>query len=125
MDYLLDTHAFLWWISGDAELPAFSRQLIAEGTSQVYLSMVTPWEVAIKISVRKLPDPGLLQQFLLRGNFVALPIEFRHIEKFKTLSLHHRDPFDRMLIAQALADDLTIISNETIFDVYGVKRVWN
>jgi PIN domain nuclease of toxin-antitoxin system len=125
MKYLLDTHSFLWWASGNLALPIPTRQIISERTSQSCISTVTVWEISIKVSIGKLPDPGLIEPLIARGRFNNLPIEFRHTELFKTLPLHHRDPFDRMLIAQALADDLTIISNETIFDAYGVKRVWD
>jgi PIN domain nuclease of toxin-antitoxin system len=88
------------------------------------LSIVTPWEIAIKVSIGKLPDPGSIPSLIERGDLGVLPVDLEHVARVKSLPLHHRDPFDRMLIAQALAEKLTLVSNEAVFDRYGVKRVW-
>ena len=124
IEYLLDTHAFLWWIHGDSQLPVGCRKLIESPVTVKYVSMVTAWEIAIKISIGKLTDPGNVEALLNEGGLIPLEISFNHIERSKSLPLHHRDPFDRMLIAQALAEKMTLISNEMVFDRYGVKRVW-
>ena len=123
--YLLDTHAFLWWVSIKNALPHETRTIIIKPDSEIFVSFVTGWEIAIKVSVGKLNDPGTIQSLVKRAGFDSLSIDFDHVEIYKALPLHHRDPFDRMLIAQALAENLTLISNETIFDAYGVKRLWD
>jgi PIN domain nuclease of toxin-antitoxin system len=124
MIYLLDTHALIWWLEKDENLSLKAHELIDTGVNNTLVSFVTPWEMAIKAGIGKLHDVGPFQKISDKHSLSLLPINLAHIEKVKTLPHHHRDPFDRMLIAQALAEDLTLISNEAIFDAYGVKRVW-
>ncbi|MFM7136684.1 MAG: type II toxin-antitoxin system VapC family toxin [Planctomycetota bacterium] len=128
MKLLLDTHAILWFWWDDPQLGSQAREAITKAGNQKMVSIATPWEVAIKVSLKKLdlggPFPGFFRQSMQRSFFEWLPLEDRHFEVLVALPFHHRDPFDRLLIAQALADDIPIVSREAIFDAYGVRRVW-
>lgn len=125
--FLLDTHSFLWFVDADARLSEFARSLIAEEANVVYVSIASIWEIAIKVRIGKLHFDEPLGPFLERelDNFEMLPISVAHALATAPLPLHHRDPFDRMLAAQSLADDLPLVSIDRIFDSYGVERVWS
>ena len=125
MIYLLDTHTLIWWLKGAKVVPVAVRTILDQEREDVAISLVTPWEIAIKANLGKLEDIANFQKMVTVYDFTLLSIDLYHIEKVKTLPHHHRDPFDRMLIAQALTEDLTLISNEEVFDAYGVKRVWD
>ena len=121
---LLDTHSWLWWKAGDARLGPGARQAIVRAT-EVWFSLASAWEIAIKVAIRKLTiplDAGFAAE-LARHSFLPLPIEFRHVEALAALPRVHRDPFDRMLAAQALADDLTLVTADPIFARYGVAML--
>jgi PIN domain nuclease of toxin-antitoxin system len=124
---LLDTHALLWWLAGDAKLSTHARAVI-ERASAVYVSAVSTWEIAIKTQLGKLPDGELLLAelpgVLARQGFVTLSIEARDAHMAGLLPLHHRDPFDRMLAAQSLRLGLPLVSNDPAFTPYGVTLVW-
>ncbi|MBX3508387.1 type II toxin-antitoxin system VapC family toxin [Parvibaculum sp.] len=128
MQLLLDTHTFIWWMTNDGALPATMRKAIADETNPVFLSAASAWEMTIKHRTGKLPVvagfiadvPSAIED----QGFIELPISILHGQMAGALDGHHKDPFDRMLIAQALAEDLTIASNDTKFDAYGVKRLW-
>jgi len=126
MAVLLDTHAFLWWTQDDARLSTRAREAISD--SECYLSMASCWEVAIKVSLGRLRFDRPVAQFfaeqLLASGVSLLPIEFRHVMRIAQLPFHHRDPFDRILVAQALEEDLPIVSSDTAFDAYDAQRVW-
>jgi len=126
MAVVLDTHAFLWWTQNDVRLSARARKAIAN--SECYLSLASCWEAAIKVSLGKLRLDRPVAQFfteqLLACGISLLPIEFRHVVRVAVLPFHHRDPFRRLLTAQALEEGLTIISADAAFDRYGVKRTW-
>ncbi len=128
MMYLLDTHTFLWFINDDDALSVPAKTLIEDPENIIYLSAASLWEIAIKVSLGKLEVPSPFTEFIteqLRENYIAfLAIEIEHIGRVVTLPFHHRDPFDRLLIAQALREDLPIISRDEIFDAYTVKRHW-
>ena len=128
MKLLLDTHTFLWWVEDAASLSAKARAAIADPGHPCLFSVASGWEMAIKISLGKLKIPAALDRFLpeqLAANSVEmLGIETRHLALVATLPFHHRDPFDRLLAAQALGDELTIVSADPIFKRYGVKRIW-
>jgi PIN domain nuclease of toxin-antitoxin system len=123
---LLDTHAFLWWTQDDSRLSASARQTIAD--SECFLSMASCWEVAIKVSLKRLQFDRPVTQFfaeqLLACGISLLPIEFRHVMRIVQLPFHHRDPFDRLLIAQAVEEGLGIVSIDAAFDAYGASRIW-
>lgn len=128
MRALLDTHSFLWFIAGDAHLSALARQTIEDLDNEMFISTANLWEIAIQVSIGKLGLGGPYEQFipqeLKRQKMVVLPIEVAHLSVVSQLPLHHRDPFDRLIIAQALTEGMPIISVDEVFDAYGVQRVW-
>ena len=128
MRLLLDTHALLWWLAGDKELSATARWAIEDEDNPVFVSAASAWEVATKHRIGKLPTVGpLARDFaaeIVRQGFVELPISLADGQQAGSLAGDHKDPFDRMLIAQSKAHDLALISNEEIFDAYGVIRLW-
>jgi PIN domain nuclease of toxin-antitoxin system len=125
---LLDTHAFLWWVAASKELSRKARSAIGSARNECYVSVASAWEIAIKVSLGKLRIEGALDRFLpeqLAANgFLALPIDLRHAARVATLPFRHRDPFDRLLVAQALEEDLGLVTGDPAFVKYGVKRVW-
>jgi PIN domain nuclease of toxin-antitoxin system len=128
MRSLLDTHAFLWFIEGDTRLTAAVRPLIEDPASAVFISSASLWETAIKISTGKLllsqPFETLIPQQIALNDIALLDIEISHLSRVTGLPFHHRDPFDRLLIAQAMAEGLPIVSADHVFDAYGVTRLW-
>lgn len=128
MRVLLDTHALIWWLIDDRSLSAAAREAVADPSAVVYVSAASAWEIATKYRIGKLPLAGRmvgeLGKILARENFLALPISLEHGERAGSLPGPHRDPFDRMIVAQALAEDLTLVSNERLFDAFGVARLW-
>ncbi|MBI4265360.1 MAG: type II toxin-antitoxin system VapC family toxin [Acidobacteria bacterium] len=126
MRVLLDTHAFLWWVEADQRLSAAARQAIA-AASQGFFSIASCWELAIKVSLGKLAlskPIGRIAEDLGANEFQLLEIDLNDVARVAALPFHHRDPFDRMIVAQALNDELTIVSADPVFEKYGVKRVW-
>jgi PIN domain nuclease of toxin-antitoxin system len=125
---LLDTHAFLWWVADAPALSARARRAIAARANECLLSAASCWEMAIKVSIGKLELDGTVERFvphhLSINGFQELPVEIRHAAAVSRLPFHHRDPFDRLLVSQALDEDLTVVSADPIFARYGVKRVW-
>lgn len=125
---LLDTHAFLWWLAGDERLSAPARNAIGEGLDPIFVSAASVWEITTKHRLGKLPGASAIADDLARvieaQGFVGLPIAIRHAQAAGALPGPHRDPFDRMLIAQAMLDDLVLVSNERAFGDYGVRRLW-
>lgn len=128
MKVLLDTHAFLWFILNDPRLSPTALAIIADPANDVDISPATYWEIAIKIRIGKYALPGDYETFLvaqLQTNAMGiLPIEIRHTKLLTTLPLHHKDPFDRLLVAQALAEGVPIVSADVALDPYGVTRLW-
>lgn len=128
MRLLLDTHTFLWWIDGGERLSPKARRAIGEASNDCYLSLASAWEMAIKASLGKLGLPGAVDRFLAEqlaaNGFALLPIELRHLGRVERLPFHHRDPFDRLLAAQALEEDLSLASADPVFRRYGVRRLW-
>jgi PIN domain nuclease of toxin-antitoxin system len=125
---LLDTHAFLWWLAGHEALSVPARTAIAEESNRIYISAASAWEITTKHRLGKLPDVAAiiadLDGAIADQGFTGLPVSIRHGQMAGALPGPHRDPFDRMLIAQAIADDLILVSNEQPFDAYGVGRLW-
>jgi PIN domain nuclease of toxin-antitoxin system len=125
---LLDTHAFLWWLAGDERLSVDARAAIGEESDPIFVSAASVWEITTKHRLGKLPGASAIVGDLARviegQGFVGLPIAVRHGEAAGALPGPHRDPFDRMLIAQAMLDDLVLVSNEHAFAAYGVRRLW-
>lgn len=128
MSFLLDTHAFLWFINDDPALSTSAKSLIEDPENTIYLSVASIWEMAIKISLGKLEMPSPFTDFIddqLRENtIVLLDIKTAHAGVVATLPFHHRDPFDRLIIAQSKSEEMPVIGRDAIFDAYGVKRHW-
>lgn len=128
MRLLLDTHALLWWFSDDPSLPKSCRAAIGETENMIFVSAVSAWEVSTKFRLGKLPSASDLvddfQAYLSRDGFYELPLSAEEGMRAGLLPGPLRDPFDRMLIAQALVGSMPIVSNERIFDRYGVNRIW-
>ena len=112
MRLLLDTHALLWWLADDAALAQAARAAIADGGNEVFVSAASAWEIAIKHELGKLDVPQDLTEAIDSAAFTGLPITIEHARLAGALSPHHRDPFDRMLIAQAQAESLTIVTRD-------------
>ncbi len=127
MRALLDTHALLWWATLDPKLSRKARAAIADDRTDVYVSAASAWEIATKVRIGKLVWPataGSVADYVVGQAFRPLPISVQHAERAGLLRIEHRDPFDRMLVAQALTDDLVLLSNEAVFDAAGVRRYW-
>ena len=128
MRLLLDTHSLIWFVGGSSNLSMPARQAIEDAENEIFVSAASAWEIATKHRLGKLPDIGRLahdvSSVLFRLGFAALPITLAQGEAAGRLPGPHRDPFDRMLVAQALTGSLTLISNERVFDRYGVARLW-
>ncbi len=128
MKLILDTHAFLWWVGDDSRLTTGARRLIGQVENQCFLSLASCWELAIKHSLGKLTLEGPFESFvaehLSKNGFGLLPIEFRHLVRLTALPFHHRDPFDRLLAAQAIEEQLVLVSADLAFDDYPVVRRW-
>ena len=117
---LLDTHVFLWWLADDARLTAPARRAIAEA-DVVFVSAASAWEIAIKVALGRLRIPAPVSEGVARAGFERLPVDFAHAELAGALPPHHRDPFDRMLIAQAVVEDLVLVSADQRMAEYDVK----
>ena len=126
--YLLDTQVFLWWIDDAPQLTARARAAIADPRHECLVSLASVWEMAIKARLGKLTLPKPVLTFVptqLHANgFRQLDIGFRDVARVEMLPDHHRDPFDRLLIAQALERDLPVVTSDKVFRTYGVRRVW-
>ncbi|MEO7299652.1 MAG: type II toxin-antitoxin system VapC family toxin [Verrucomicrobiota bacterium] len=128
MKLLLDTHALLWFISNDSQLSDSARKNIENPESEKFVSAASLWEIAIKLSLGKvkLPRPfdQVFPQQLEINGFNLLPISCGHLNRIVSLPFHHRDPFDRLLIAQATSDEMTILTRDPEFSKYSVKVLW-
>ena len=119
MKLLLDTHILLWWLNNSSELSVRAKGLVADPSSTVFLSAVAIWEIRIKESLGKLRLPKTFEKVLAGEAFEELPITIEHAHLAGRLPVYHRDPFDRMLIAQALCENLTTLTHDRIFTRYG------
>lgn len=128
MKLLLDTHAFLWMSLDDPQLSQNARDLLAETENELWLSPASYWEIAIKISLGKYQLAEALDDFVNReidNNGVSiLPISPQHAQAVTALPFHHKDPFDRLLVAQATTEQMDIVSKDDKFDPYGIQRLW-
>ena len=128
MKLLLDTHTFLWFIVGNPSLSATARLAIEDQANEKYLSVVSLWEIAIKVSIGKLilsaPFDTLIPQQLSINGFELLNLEVLHAAALIQLPFHHRDPFDRLLIAQAMVEQMQIVSIDSAIDAYLTTRLW-
>jgi len=128
MDLLLDTHTFLWFFWNDPQLTPVARSLIVDPGNRKLVSAASCWEVAIKVTIGKLnlgePCRSFLHREMTRNNFELLPINLDHAAAVEVLPFHHRDPFDRMLVAQAMVENIPLVSGDVILDAYPVRRLW-
>ena len=128
MKYLLDTHTLLWAVDAPEKLSAQAMEIVCGHDSQVFLSIATPWELAIKANRGRLDVEELLNDFeraVLSAGYEILETTVPQVIRAGMLPLHHRDPFDRLLIAQSLDCQIPIVSCDGVFDLYDVRRIWN
>ncbi len=128
MKLLLDTHSWLWFYLGDAQLSPVAQAAIVDPANTKFVSPASFWEIAIKVSLGKYTlnesYDDFIQHAILDNGFDILAIEPRHTAPLVTLPYHHKDPFDRLMIAQAIVESLSIVGADTMFDNYGVTRIW-
>lgn len=128
MKLLLDTHTLLWFALGDASLSATARQLIEDPANSKFVSPASYWEIAIKISIGKYvlhePYEAFFDRAIRQNGFLIRPIEPRHTSALTNLPYHHRDPFDRLMIAQAMIESLSLVSIDDVLDAYPIQRLW-
>tara|TARA_B100000315_G_C14223064_1_gene427361 strand:- start:122 stop:508 length:387 start_codon:yes stop_codon:yes gene_type:complete len=128
MKLLLDTHTFIWWDSEPAKLSSSALSACQDQANTLILSVVSVWEIQIKSQLGKLklnlPLPEIIQSQWQTNNVEILPVELEHVLALQNLSHHHRDPFDRLLIAQANVEDAFLVSGDSAFSEYSVKLIW-
>ena len=128
MILLLDTHTFLWFIAGNSSLSRKARAAIEDENNTILLSVASLWEIAIKVSLSKIilseAFDSLIPEQLAMNGIGLLDITVEHAALVATMPFHHRDPFDRLIAAQARVEDMTLISTDEVFDVYEVTRLW-
>jgi PIN domain nuclease of toxin-antitoxin system len=125
---LLDTHTFLWAITGNPQLSTRAREIFAAGRNELFLSAASVWEILTKVQVGKLPLPrpvgAYLKQQLTENDVQVLPILLAHVLQLEQLPLHHRDPFDRILVAQSLEENLPIVTADPLLERYAATLIW-
>lgn len=128
MNFLLDTHVLIWWSISPGNLSEQVRNLLDNVDNQLFLSLVSIWEMQIKLQTGKLmlnlPLPELIESQQQTNDLQILPIKLNHIYQIAGLPNHHRDPFDRLLIAQAIVENIPLISMDSVFDAYPVQKIW-
>ncbi len=129
MRILLDTHTFLWWITDSPRLSERAREVLADGRNEILLSAASSWEIAIENALGRLEVPGgdvevVIASEIVDQGFIALPIEHAHAWRVASLPPHHRDPFDRILVAQALVEGVPILTSDSALARYEVETVW-
>ena len=124
MKVLIDTHILLWFINNDPKL-SLKTKVLLQSDIDIAVSIASLWEIAIKLSIGKLTLPGSIEELfplqLTLNQIDLLPIEVRHLQSLSKLPFHHRDPFDRLIIAQALVENIGLVSVDQVFETYGVK----
>lgn len=128
MDLLLDTHILIWFLTGNERLTASTKSAIKNLNNNCYISIASIWEMALKTRIGKLELSFSfedLKNLIIQNQIDILPIDFEHIQLLTTLPLHHSDPFDRMIIAQAITEDFILISNDKLFEKYNEIRLFN
>ncbi|MEZ4885762.1 MAG: type II toxin-antitoxin system VapC family toxin [Chitinophagales bacterium] len=127
MNVLIDTHALIWYIEGNRQLSSKAIEAIDNDNNQVFVSKASLWEMVIKLSLKKL-DISIefkdLESMLARHNILVLDFDFAHLKPLLTLPFHHKDPFDRLIIAQAMTEDIHVITKDSYFEAYPVKILW-
>lgn len=123
MSYLLDTHTLLWWLEDNPTLTQISKRIISNPNNLIFVSPVNTWEITIKKALGKIEAPNNLEQVILECGFDHLPITIKHTIFVENLENHHEDPFDRLLIAQAITEELTIITRDSKITQYKVPTI--
>lgn len=128
MKILLDTHAFLWLVTDSDFLSKKAKQLFLDENNEIFLSLASIWELAIKSSIGKItfkkPFEKFISDQLSQNSILELDVNIYHLIQVESLPFYHRDPFDRLIIAQALEENLIILSKDEAFDAYGIQRLW-
>ena len=128
MRVLVDTQVFLWWVEGNRTLPVKARAALADRDNECLFSLVSVWELAIKAGLGKLKLALPVQRYVIEhvaaNGFRMLDIQLAHVGRVESLASHHGDPFDRLLIAQALEEKIPVVTADPVFRDYGVKRIW-
>ena len=128
MRLLIDTHTFLWFVTNDPLLSAAALDLLVDPGNEILISPASYWEVAIKVGIGKYPLAVPFDQFFTQGidgnDISILPLEVRHAAVLSSLPMHHKDPFDRMIVAQAMVEQVPIVSIDEALDAYGITRIW-
>ncbi len=128
MRVLLDTHAFLWYVLDDARLGANAKAVISAGANEIFISPASHWETAIKVALGKyslsVPFAEFWRNNIDVNQFAVLAIEIRHTEALVSMPHHHRDPFDRLIAAQALVEDIPLVTADATMQAYGVAVIW-
>jgi PIN domain nuclease of toxin-antitoxin system len=123
MKLLLDTHILLWWLSQNQKLLPTEKEIITDPDNLILISAATAWEIAVKKMIGKLEAPDDLPAALAANNFLELPITIKHSQKLYQLPLHHQDPFDRIMVAQAMSEDLTFMTRDPKIALYDIKTL--
>jgi PIN domain nuclease of toxin-antitoxin system len=123
MKLLLDTHILLWWLTENQKLSSAETAIITDPDNLVFVSAATAWEIAVKKMIGKLEAPDDLPVALAANNFLELPISIEHSQKLYQLPLHHHDPFDRMMVAQAMSEDLILITRDAKIALYDIRII--
>ena len=124
MRLLVDTHLLLWWLSGNTRLPRRAREALSDAQNEVFFSAASVWEIAIKSGLRKVEvDPAEMLEALGSGGFVELPVTGRHAAAVMRLPVHHRDPFDRLLVAQSLVEPMHLLTDDRALALYGPQII--
>jgi PIN domain nuclease of toxin-antitoxin system len=128
MSLLLDTHTMLWFFWDDPQLSSNAKMVIEDANNRKLVSIASCWEIAIKVGLGKLdlgePSRSFLSREIARNNFELQPISLSHATMVEGLAPHHKDPFDRLLIAQSMVECMPLVSGDAIFDQYGITRLW-
>lgn len=127
MTLLVDTHAFLWFMAGDRRLSATARRALEQGEGAWWLSAASVWELSIKASLKRLVLPAPAAEYIaekVQAGLRVLSVEWTHAAAVERLPFHHRDPFDRLLVAQAQAERLAVVTGDAVFRKYGLRVVW-
>lgn len=128
MECLIDTHTLLWIVTDDVQLSKKARRIFLDEQNEIFISITSLWEIAIKVSLKRLNLNQTLNEFYIRhvvGNKIRLlDLKVEHLEVLETLSFHHRDPFDRLIISQAIVEKIPLLSNDKVLSKYPIKRIW-
>jgi PIN domain nuclease of toxin-antitoxin system len=127
MDLLIDTHTFIWFLEGDSQLSPTATAHIKNPENYCAISIASLWEASIKININKLSlkiAPSMLEEYLIKTDIAILPISLKQLGVLETLPLHHRDPFDRLIISQAISNNFSVITKDDSFKLYPIEILW-